>query len=227
MKPAPRHGWVALFLAVSVATAADSASCRFAAGAWQARDWIMVKSPRWAHMGDWVQEKDHIANRTPADASADSMLGDRAPECYTSMVLARRFSGNLSLKATLAFEHRMAPLLVLAADLGHDEQGRPEYREHTEFVLYDRGVNVWRHEWTDGKPAWRKLAYWNLAVEPGKRHTFEVRIDRSARGDLVSISVDGQEVGGYRDGNLPAECHAGITGCEGVNRFYDFQVISQ
>ena len=30
-------------------------ACRFVPDAWDERDWIQVKSPRWDHLGGWVQ----------------------------------------------------------------------------------------------------------------------------------------------------------------------------
>ena len=58
----------------------------FARGGWKEADWTMVKCGRWPNIGAWVQRDDHIENRIPADATKDEMLGQRAPETYTSMV---------------------------------------------------------------------------------------------------------------------------------------------
>jgi hypothetical protein len=206
--------------------AADSYARRFSQGGWREADWILVKSPRWDRLGEWVQEPDAIRNQTPEGATDAELLGKHAPETYTSMVLAKAFEGNLTVRTTLAFEDQMAPLIVLAPELGKDATGRPEYREHFEIVAYDKGINVWHHTWADGKPAWKKAAYWRFDLAPKTRHALEVQVNHSSRGPMMVITLDNHEMG-YLDPALPTRCHVGITGCEGVNRFYDFSVRSQ
>ncbi|MBT7164493.1 MAG: hypothetical protein HN904_17065 [Victivallales bacterium] len=197
--------------------------CEFTAGAWQAKDWVMVKSPRWPHRGEWEQEKDCLRNRTPKEATQKEMLGKRAGETYTSMLLKEPVSGNLKMAATMSFEHRMAPLIVLAPALDKDAQGYPEYREHWEIVLFDQGVNVWHHTYADGKPGWRKAAYAKFPLKAGQRYRLEVDIKRAGAGAQLTLRVGDHEFG-YFEPVLPKTFQVGITGCEGVNRFYDFTV---
>ena len=215
-----------ILLTTGAAWSGDSYSCRFAKGAWQAADWILVKSPRWDRLGDWVQEADAIRNQTPAEASAAELLGKRAPETYTSMVVARPFEGNLSIHATFSFEDQMAPLMVLAPELGKDAQGRPEYREHFEIVAYNLGLNVWHHTWVEGKPHWRKAAYWKFELQPKTRHGLDLQVNHSSRGPMLVLKLEEREMG-YLEPALPTRGYVGITGCEGVNRFYDFSVRSE
>lgn len=190
---------------------------------WQASDWVLVKSPRWPHRGSWVQEADAIRNATPATATPEEMLGKAAGETYTSMVLKEPFAGNLRIAATLAFEHRMAPLIVLASPLGQDAGGHPEYREHWEIVLFDQGINVWHHTYADGKPAWRKAAFARFAVQPGVPCRLVVTVNRTPLGAQLTVRCGEQEFG-YLEPALPDLVQVGLTGCEGVNRFYDFAV---
>jgi hypothetical protein len=215
-----------VLLVGATARGADSYSCRFSQGGWQASDWTLVKSPRWDRLGEWVQEADAIRNQTPEGATAADLLGKSAAETYSSMVVARPFEGNLSVRTTLSFEDQMAPLIVLAPELGKDAQGRPEYREHFEIVAYDKGINVWHHTWVDGKPAWKKAAYWSFELKPGTRYPLEVQVNHSSRGPMMVVRLEGREMG-YLDPSLPTRCYVGITGCEGINRFYDFSVRSE
>jgi len=224
------HRWrrvVSLAMLIcGVVTGAESYACRFVKDHWQASDWTMVKSPRWDRMGQWVQEDDCIRNEVPDDADAAALRGRRAGETYTSMVVARTFSGNVTVRTTFSFDDQMAPLVVLAPELGRDGQDRPEYREHVEIVAYNKGINVWHHTWTDGKPAWAKLDYWNLELLPKTRYRLEVQVNHSARGPMLVVRLDDREMG-CRLEALPVACYVGITGCEGVNRFYDFSVRSE
>jgi len=197
-------------------------SLAFDKAGWDASKWILVKSPRWDHFGTWVQETGHIRNTVPEGVSAEELLSKRAKETYSSMVYHDKVSGQVTIRATMAFDHRMAPLIVLAPELGKDARERPEYREHFEVVLFDEGVNVWHHTYRNGKPSWHKAAYARFPLKPNTPYTLLVRkTDRA-----LHIEVDGH-VFGYLDDSLPDTFYAGITGCEGVNRFYDFSLITE
>ena len=193
-------------------------SCSFAKGGWDAKEWILVKSPRWDHFGQWLQKEDHIQNETP-DVKEEDKLGKSAPDTYTSMVYGKKFSGNVVITTTGMFTFQMAPLVVIAPELGQDDKGRPEYREHFEIVFYDKGVNVWHHSYKDKKPSWVKAAYCAMDLKPNQKYTMSVK----KKGKELSVTIDGKTFG-YRDESLPEEFHVGVTGCEGDNRFYDFKI---
>jgi hypothetical protein len=214
--------WLGMVLCLA-AWSGDAYSCRFVAGQWQAADWTLVKSPRWDRLGEWVQEGDGIRNQTPAGATPADLLGKSAPETYSSMVVARPFEGNLTVRTAFMFEDEMAPLIVLAPELGQDAQKRPEYREHFEIVAFNEGINVWHHTWADGKPAYKKAAYWRFPLQPKTRYVLEVQVNHSGNGPMMVVRLDDREMG-YLDASLPTKCYVGVTGCEGVNHFYDFAV---
>lgn len=167
---------------------AESVSFRFAAGAWKTSEWILVKSPRWEHGGGWEQKADHIQNQVPSGATEEQLLGKLASETYTSMVYARMVGTPFTLRATMAFTHQMAPLIVLAPVLGRSADGRPEYREHFEIVIFNQGVNVWRHAVdVRGKPIWTRAAYGRFPLKPGVPYRLEV----ARTGKNLQVSVDG------------------------------------
>ncbi|MAE64904.1 MAG: hypothetical protein CMJ18_11600 [Phycisphaeraceae bacterium] len=213
-----------LYFATSALAADTLYQASFAKGQWRRGDWTMVKSPRWAHRGGWIQEETHVRNETPADATAKEMLGPRAGETYTSMVLKRKFHESVTVQATLEFADRMAPLIVLAPEVGKQRDGYPEYREHFEVVFWDKGVNVWHHRYEEGRPSWRLAAFNRFRLKPDTRYPVTVTYDRQKK--TLSVAVDGHEFG-YRDAALPEAFHVGLTGCEGINRFYDFAVSKQ
>lgn len=172
------------------------------------------------HMGKWVQKEDHIENDVPAGVSPEDLEGRRADDTYTSMVYARPFTGDLRVEVNMEFTYRMAPIIVLAPELGRDAAGRPEYREHFEVCVYNEGVNVWHHSFEDGKPSYNRDAYANFPLKPNARYALEVEI----KGKLMSVKIDGHEFG-YVDESLPTRRYIGITGCEGRNCFYDIAVV--
>ena len=212
-----------MLLLASCAATNQATSFSFAEGQWQPGVWTLVKSSRWDHFGRWVQRSTHIENEVPPDATAESMLGPRAAETYTSMVLTRKVRSPATISATMAFTHRMAPLIVIAPQLGTDAAGRPEYREHFEVVIHDQGANIWHHSFTDGKPSWVKAADAKFPLQPNVKYHLKIEIVPLAGGKRMSVFVAGHTIE-YEADALPDEFHVGITGCEGINRFYDFDV---
>lgn len=195
----------------------------FSKGAWNPDEWIQVKSPRWSYIGEWIQGESYIQNKTPEGATSEEMLGQKSSETYTSMLLDRKFSGSVSIKATMEFTDRMAPLIVFAPELGKDKDGYPEYREHFEVVLWDNGINIWHHYFNDDKTSYKLVAYWKFSLKPNTKYKLEVKFWKRKTDKMLSVLVDGREFG-YMDNSLPDEFYAGITGCEGINHFYDFSV---
>jgi uncharacterized protein YneR len=111
----------------------------------------------------------------------------------------------------------MAPLIVLAPELVENAKGQKEYRDHFEVVIYDEGVNVWRYFVKDGKLAYRKAAFAGFRLEKDVKYALAVK----KTGKTLTVSVAGHTFD-YFDDALPEACYVGITGCEGLNRFYDF-----
>ncbi len=191
----------------------------FTPGGWNPKDWILVKSPRWAYFGQWVQKPDHIENRVPIAATPEEWQGKRASETYTSMVYKHPFAGDVRVTTTTGFTPRMAPIIVIAPELGQDALGRPEYREHFEVCIYNEGVNLWHHTFTDGKPAWRLAANAKFVLKPETPYLLDVEIKEKE----IVIRIDGHEIR-CQDTSIPAKFFVGITGCEGRNQFYDLSI---
>ncbi len=194
--------------------------CSFAEGAWDPTEWWQVRSPRWDCEGEWVQERDHLRNRVPDHWSPEEMTagGPGAGETYVSMVYSRPLTGEFQVAARTSFDHRMAPLIVLAAKPANVATYR-EYRDHCEVVLFDEGVNVWRHGFSDQGPHWALTAHWRLRLAPKLEH--QLRVHRV--GHQLNVFVDNQAFTCHLAA-LPEPLYAGITACEGVNRFFDFKV---
>lgn len=198
--------------------------CCFSKGSWRKEDWIVVGRPDWkSDAGGWIQKNDCIENKVPSNATAEDLIVKLAPQTYASMVLKEKCKGNVMISAEMAFADRMAPSIVIASDIGKNEKGEAEYHEHVEVVLFDEGVNVWRHVLREGKSSWEKMVYWKFALKPNTKHTLAISLTQASEGRKLSVSVDGHEMD-YLDESLPDTFHAGIAGCEGVNKFYRFSV---
>jgi len=197
--------------------------CSFERGKWDPNQWVMVKSARWDYFGGWIQRDLCIENQTPAGVSQDDLIDSHKAQTYTSMVLKEQFSGDIEISSEVEFTYREAPLIVIAPELGQDKKGRAEYREHYEIVISSKGVNVWHHYFRNGKPYWKLAAFSRFEVKPNVQYKLKVKLSHNSKGKTLSVFVAGHEFG-FMDDSLPDKFYVGITGCEGVNRFYDFTV---
>lgn len=218
---------LSIFLCLSLICAfAAEYSCSFVEGGWDMKDWHFVRSGRWPYEGHWVQKENCIQNVVPEGVGPVELQGKRAGETYTSMVLAKPVNGSATIRATMSFEYKMAPLIVLAGPLKENGEAYPEYQEHWEIVLYNEGINVWHHEVRDGKPYWRKAAYVQAKFEAGKQYEMTAKVQFTAKVPMLEVKC-GDCVFGCMLPTLPKNYYAGITACEGVNAFYNFKIISK
>lgn len=190
----------------------------FAKGKWNQNEWIMVKSPRWCYLGKWIQKYSFIENKIP-----ESTMSKENPISFTSMVLKNKFTVGISIKVKMEFADRMAPLIVIAQELGKNKYGYSEYREHFEIVLWDNGSNIWHHYFEDNKPSWKLVAYNRFPLKANTEYELEVKYLKRKTDKILVVLVDGYEFG-YVDNSLPNEFYIGITGCEGANRFYNIEI---
>lgn len=208
---------------ILLALPAAEYTCVFTPEGWKREEWLQVKTPRWDELGEWKQCTDYIENCVPEGLSVEQLVS--CHEAYVSMVWKEPLEGNALIAATMSFEDRYAPSIVLAGELGANPTfpDLAEYREHWEVVLYADGINVWHHEFRDGKPYWRLAAWLKHPFAPQVKYRLEVKVAFTAKVPLLTVSCDGQTFGCMLP-TLPRAYRAGITACEGCNRFYDFHV---
>lgn len=183
----------------------------------------MVKSWRWPYRGQWLQQKSYIENVVPGDATQQELQGKRAGEVFTAMLLNQEYQKNISFSATMEFDYRMAPGLIIAAEPFKTADGYSELRDHYEIILYDKGINVWYHYFVDGKQQWLKRAFLTAEFERNKKYEVNVKLQFTRRGPQMTVQV-GNHIFGFIDDKIPKNYRLGIVACEGVNRFYDFKV---
>lgn len=186
-------------------------ACDFSQGQWRPAEWRMVQSPRWDRGNEWIQEVDHIRNDGPEQAPG---------ETYTSMVLQQSLRPGFVVHATMSFDDRMAPLLVVGAAPTRLRPGCWQYGEHFEVVLFDEGINLWHHVMAAGQPSWSLAQKWRFAVQANQRY----RLSLTVSATRLDVALDGRTVGHHIGVQMPAEVAVGVTACEGINRFYDFCV---
>ena len=204
--------------------AADRLNVSFAKGKWDNALFQLVKSPRFQMKGEFIQQDDHIVNKVPANLTEKQLLS--CPEAYCALLTKEKFNGNITISSKMSFDHLMAPLIVIAPELGKSADGKyPELRDHYEIVLFYQGINVWHHRYIDGKPSWYKLAYLKCDFKAKTVYDLSVTLRHTKKGVQMIIKCDGKEFGCAMPKEFTAKDYfAGIIACEGVNRFYDFLV---
>ena len=197
----------------------------FSRGKWNPTEWLTFKSLRWEYTHGFDQMDDHIVNQAPAGMGDDELYDKHVTEVYSSIVYPKKLSGTVEVSSTMSFDHLMAPLIVITRDLPKNDAGQYEFREHYEVVLYNEGLNVWHHTYENGQAKWHLAAFARTSFEPKRKYELKVRMFTPKGRDQVRMTVSCGDVNfGFEDPDLPGEFYAGITGCEGRNRFYDFTV---
>ena len=212
-----------VFIFISL-TAAAPFNVSFARGKWDQNQFQFVKSPRFKMNGAIIQNDDHIVNRVPAGLTEKELLG--STDAYCALLTKNKFRGSVTISSKMSFDHLMAPLIVIAPELGVSADGKhPELRDHYEIVLFYQGINIWHHRYKDGKPSWYKLAYIKADFRKKIVYDLQVTLYHSRKGPQMIVKCDGKEFGCAMPEEFKAtQYYAGLIACEGVNRFYDFRV---
>ncbi|MEO8205194.1 MAG: hypothetical protein ABI615_03380 [Chthoniobacterales bacterium] len=187
-----------LLTQVTVLTSAVAGdfSCSFAKGAWKPDEWLFVKGPM-PGTPSWIQREDSIEN----DGGS------------TNMLLKAPFKGNVTIRSTMAFQDKLAPLIIIASKIKDDGKGNNIYDgPYLEIVIWNKGVNVWR----DGA---RRVAFYEFPMEKNVKYPLEV----TKKGNEYTVNVAGH-VFGFFDDSLKEDFYPGVSGCEGIDRIYDFSV---
>ena len=135
---------------------------------------------------------------------------------YLTIMTKEKYAPGTKMRFTTSFENYGAPLVVITDTLRKDEHGNLKYGVCQEFVLWEKGINVWDF-FMDGETLkWEMLLSLNFPVASGVIH--EMQIEFLEKG--VKLLV-GNQSAFLRLKNMPEKFYIGITGCEGINRFYD------
>ena len=150
-------------LVVAAATVSPSAPARtfdFSEGRWDRGAFFEARNNDLGRGSPIVQMPDCIMNANDPAWSDDELFKNHQADVFSSLILTNRFRGNVAFSSRMSFDHRMAPALVVAGDFETDSQGRTAFLGMYEIVLFEDGINVWRHRRRSGEKAEiEKVAY--------------------------------------------------------------------
>ena len=196
-----------------------SYNCNFSKSAWNSSEWLVIHNPISDHSGEWVQEADHIATKIPEGMTLAEAIKSREDELYVSMVLKKKVSGEVAISTVTSFEPEEAPLIVIADDIAEVKPGYYVYRKFIEVVIYKNGINIWQHHFENGKPSHERVAWSNFELKPNTKYELTVNV----KGNNIEAAIDGHKIG-YKSRDSHTSFYAGITACEGLNKFYNFRI---
>lgn len=205
------------------ATGAVDVNVDFSRGKWDQSQWLTFKSLRWEYTGGFDQKDDHIVNRSPEGISDEELYRDHVTDVYASIVYPVKVSGTFEVSSVMSFDHLMAPLIVLTPELDKDDKGRYAFKRHFEVVLYNEGINVWHYRYENGVLSWYLAAFARAEFKPGTKYELKIKMQQGRFSPRMTISC-GDVRFGYESPELSGELYAGVTGCEGRNRFYNFKL---
>lgn len=171
-------------------------------------------SPQAKNNGEFVREEICIKN------CYNEAIGDYE---YTTLMLKEKLRVGDRITTECDFEKRGAPLVVIS-DVMFKKNGYPYYGEHFEAVAFEEGCNIWHNKLPDDPTYPKALVVKKLHFEdiPTPNRT-RVKLSVEFRPKELLVTMNGVSFSVYDD-EIPDEFWFGITGCEGINRFYSLTV---
>lgn len=183
---------------------------------WNTDDFMYVVAPHSKEYKEFTQEADYIKNNFNENINEFE---------YISLVTKEKFSSGTKVHTKCSFEKYGAPLIVITDDISPNKDGINQYGLHFEIVTYEEGCQVWHivpYPPRVEKPIKPTLIGKSLfRIEENSEIDIEVLIEKKK----LLITINGRRLD-VEHPELPDTFHVGITACEGVNNFYEFDVES-
>lgn len=182
----------------------------FAKDSWNKDDFTQVTSMHTDGRIPFMQEEDCIVNDHDR-GNIDNLKKYN----YISLLSKETCETGDVIETECSFDTFGAPLVVISDDVQKTEDGYPVYGHHFEIVAYEEGFNVWE---IHGNKTF-KAAFRQYSVPEKEKITLTVKVLE----DSLEVSLCGHQ-DTVKVERLPKTFRAGITACEGVNRFYSFEI---
>lgn len=178
---------------------------------WNEENVQRAYSHRFTETPDFTQYDDCIA----------SAVNPEHRKGFDNISLLTREKYTVGTKAVVhcAFEGLGCPEIIFVEKPEVCDDGAVRYGACFEVVLYENGINVWRHYREDGRCFWHKRLGLEYPVAENEVHELSVEI----RENYMDITLNGQKTS-LRVEDMFPEFHVGITVCEGIARVYDMCV---
>ena len=175
---------------------------------------IYVSSPASKSKNKFIQKENCIEN------SYNEEIKDFD---YISIITKEKYEDGVTVRVKCSFDTFGAPLIVFTDDYKTLEDGSYQYGLHFEVVAYENGCNVW-HIVPGADKAKSPIDVTKVnAIEFPIEDKSIVDMEVTIKNKKLFIRVNEKEfVAEHED--IPSQMHVGITACEGINQFYEFEV---
>ena len=187
----------------------------FASDSWDESEWMYASSSLYTYRHPFVQHSNCVSNLIP------DFEGANFP--YISMLYKEPQTGVFTVTTDCYFESYGAPIIVVSGDPEVLPNGNLQYGEHFEVVVYENGINIWHLDFENGVRCALVRAKFPLEAREIHRLTVTVDVNEgkiivSLRGHVAEYTVPCPALKTFKN------VYAGITACEGTNRFYNFKL---
>lgn len=174
---------------------------------------IYVSSPASKSKNKFIQKEDCIEN------GYNEKIKDYD---YISIITKEKYKDGVTVRVKCSFDKFGAPLIVFTDDYKQLEDGSFQYGLHFEVVAYENGCNVWHI--VPGKEDKNPIDVTKVdAVEFFIEDKSIVDMEVTIKEKKLYIRVNDKKfVAEHED--ISNQMHVGITACEGINHFYEFEV---
>ena len=137
-------------------------------------------------------------------------------------LMHKQFFKNVKVKTHCTFEKFGAPLITITGEIA-EKDGYKRFGTLFEVVAYEKGCNVWyiAPDASDLQRGTKNtlIATKKFALKGGEMIELAVEIQDKK----IIVKINGEDLEVEHEA-LPKSYRVGFTGCEGINRFYDFEV---
>ena len=141
---------------------------------------------------------------------------------YVSIITKEKYNNGVTVRVKCSFDTFGAPLIVITDDYKILEDGSYQYGLHFEVVAYENGCNVWHI--VPGKEEKNPIDVTKVnAIEFPIEDKSMIDMEVTIKSQKLYIRVNDQSFVAQHE-EIPEQMHVGITACEGINQFYEFEV---
>lgn len=183
----------------------------FGKNQWNKDEFILAYSFRFTETPEFTQRDDCIENAVnPLHREGFDNI---------SLLTREKYAAGVRANIRCSFEGKGCPEIILVENAEECEDGAVRYGACFEVVLYENGVNIWRHYREDGKCSWHKRLGVEFPVTENEIHELSVEVKEN----YLVAAVDGKKMT-LRVEDVPEKFHIGITTCEGIARVYSMNI---
>lgn len=186
----------------------------FSTGEWQNEDLVYTYSNRYSQRPVFIQKNDCIESGT------DTTMPDGYD--YVGLVFKDKYPKQTRIATECYFEKYGAPLIILANEIDKCDDGSYLLVDYLEIVIWEKGINVWKHRVTDGKDTWELYMGVEFDVPAKKKVAFSAEV----KNDMLMIEAEGKKMQVCVK-DINDNVYLGILACEGINRFYSLSLCEE